>query len=177
MKANSGIYLALAGRMTQILVDIDRIAKRAELLMSKARSSGDEGYLDGVALNLHSFYTAMASLFEDIARTVDVALPEGANWHQELLLQMSAELKASRPAVIRASTQNCLDDYRAFRHLVRNVYTFNLRPKRLSYLVDGIRICFMDLRSDLEEFGRFLQALEESPLTGISKTPNGSRAS
>jgi hypothetical protein len=50
MKAKTGIYLALAGRMTQILVDIDRIAKRAEFLMSKARSTSDEGYMDGVAL-------------------------------------------------------------------------------------------------------------------------------
>ena len=49
MKSKSGIYLTLAGRITQILADIDRIAQRAELLMSKARSSGDEGYLDGVA--------------------------------------------------------------------------------------------------------------------------------
>ncbi|MGE5838782.1 MAG: hypothetical protein ACM34H_02535 [Deltaproteobacteria bacterium] len=162
MKGKSGVYLALAGRITQFLGDIDRIAQRAELLMSKARSSGDEGYLDGVALNLHSFYTAIESLFEDIARTVDVALPEGANWHQELLLQMSAELRGSRPAVIRTSTRNCLDDYRAFRHLVRNVYSFNLRPKRLSDLVDALRSCFSDVRRDLEEFSRFLLALDES---------------
>lgn len=162
MKSRSGVYLTLAGRITQILADIDRIAQRAELLMSKARSSGDEGYLDGVALNLHSFYTAIESLFEDIARTVDGALPEGANWHQELLLQMSAELKGSRPAVIRRSTRNCLDDYRAFRHLVRNVYSFNLRPKRLSDLVDALRSCFSDVRHDLDEFSRFLLALDES---------------
>lgn len=162
MRAKSGVYLALAGRITQTLGDIDRIAQRAELLMSKARSTGDEGYMDGVALNLHSFYTAIESLFEDIARTVDGALPEGANWHQELLLQMSAELKDSRPAVIRRSTRDGLDDYRAFRHLVRNVYSFNLRPKRLSDLVDALCSCFADLRHDLEEFSRFLMALEES---------------
>jgi hypothetical protein len=162
MTAKDSRYLALAGRITQILADIDRIAQRAELLMSKARSSGDEGYLDGVALNLHSFYTAIESLFEDIARTVDGALPEGANWHQELLLQMSAELKGSRPAVIRRSTRDGLDDYRAFRHLVRNVYSFNLRPKRVSDLMDALRSCFTDVRHDLEEFSRFLIALEEA---------------
>jgi hypothetical protein len=162
MTAKSGIYLALAGRITQILGDIDRIAQRTDLLMSKARSTGDEDYLDGVALNLHSFYTAIESLFQDIARTVDGALPEGANWHQELLLQMSAELKGSRPAVVRRSTRESLDDYRAFRHLVRNVYSFNLRPKRLSDLVDALHPCFSDVRHDLEEFSRFLMTLEES---------------
>jgi hypothetical protein len=162
MSAKSGVYVTLAGRITQIVVDIERIVQRAELLMSKARSTGDEGYMDGVALNLHSFYTDIESLFEDIARTVDGALPEGANWHQELLLQMPAELKGSRPAVIRRSTRDSLDDYRAFRHLVRNVYSFHLRPKRLSDLVDALRSCFTDLRHDLEGFNRFLLALEES---------------
>jgi hypothetical protein len=163
MTAKTGSLPVLAGRILQALMDIDRIVQRAELLLTKARGTGDEAYMDGVALNLHNFYTAIESIFEDIARTVDGALPEGANWHQELLLQMSADLPGSRPPVIRRTTRDCLDEYRAFRHLVRNVYSFNLRPKRLSDLVDGIRICFMDLRSDLEEFGRFLQALEESP--------------
>ena len=144
-------------------MDIDRIAQRAELLMTKARSTGDEGYMDGAALNLHGFYTGIESIFEDIARTVDGALPEGANWHQELLLQMSADFVGSRPPVIRRSTRDCLAEYWAFHHLVRNVYTFNLRPKRLSDLVDGMRACFTDVRNDLEEFGRFLQALEETP--------------
>ncbi|MBN2033594.1 MAG: hypothetical protein JW836_09975 [Deltaproteobacteria bacterium] len=162
MTAKTGGYLALAGRITQTLMDIDRIVRRAELLLTKSRSTGDEGYMDGVALNLHNFYTGIESIFEDIARTVDGAVPEGANWHQELLVQMAADLAGSRPPVIRRSTRDSLDEYRAFRHLVRNVYTFNLRPKRLSDLVERIRICFMDLRSDLEEFGRFLQALEES---------------
>jgi len=162
MTAKTGSLPALAGRINQVLMDIDRIVQRAELLSTKARSTGDEGYMDGVALNLHSFYTAVESIFEDIARTVDGALPEGANWHQELLLQMSADLAGLRPSVIQRTTRDCLDEYRAFRHLVRNVYTFNLRPKRLSDLVDGIRACFADVRKDLEEFKRFLQVLEES---------------
>jgi hypothetical protein len=162
MTAKTGAYLALAGRTTQTLMDIDRVVQRAELLLTKSRSTGDEGYMDGVALNLHSFYTAIESIFEDIARIVDGALPEGANWHQELLLQMSADLPASRPPVIRRTTRDCLDEYRAFRHLVRNVYAFNLRPKRVSDLVDEINACFADVSKDLEEFGRFLKTVDES---------------
>jgi hypothetical protein len=65
-------------------------------------------------------------------------------------------------AYLALAGRSCLDEYRAFRHLVRNLYAFNLRPKRLSDLVDGIRACFEDLHNDLEEFKRFLHALEES---------------
>jgi len=34
MTAKTGGYLALAGRITQILMDIDRIIQRAELLLT-----------------------------------------------------------------------------------------------------------------------------------------------
>jgi len=157
-----GVHVALEGRMTQTLKDTERIVQRADLLLSKMRHTGDDGFLDGVALNLHSFYTGIESIFEDIGRTVDGALPAGQNWHKEMLQQMSAELVGVRPAVIRRSTRDCLDEYRAFRHLVRNVYTFNLRPARLFGLADGVLACFTAVREDLEEFCSFLRTLDEA---------------
>lgn len=77
----SGPYQALAGRLEQILEDTRRVVERAGLLLKKARQTGDDGYMDGVALNLHGFYAEMESCFEDIARTVDGAMPTSANWH------------------------------------------------------------------------------------------------
>ena len=41
--------------------------------MTKAEETADDGYLDGVALNLHSFYTGLESYFEEIARTIEGA--------------------------------------------------------------------------------------------------------
>jgi hypothetical protein len=155
----AGIYIALAGRISQVLADLDRVMERAESLVTKFRKTSDDGYLDGVALNLHSFYTGVESIFEDIGRTVDDALPSGMNWHQELVRQMSAELSGLRPAVISRSTRDCLDEYRAFRHLIRNVYTFNLRPERLTELAKALPACYKSVRQDLEDFARFLQAL------------------
>ena len=49
-------YAALAGRVRQSVTDLARVVDRAEELMRKARQSNDDGYLDGVALNLHGFY-------------------------------------------------------------------------------------------------------------------------
>ncbi|MFW6428824.1 MAG: hypothetical protein ACOCY3_02920 [Desulfosalsimonas sp.] len=91
---------ALAGRLEQMMQDIERVVQRMGHLLDKARQTEDNGYLDGVALNLHSFYAGMESCFEDIARTVDGGLPSGANWHQDLLQQMTADMKDLRPPVI-----------------------------------------------------------------------------
>jgi len=41
--------------------------------------------LDGVALNLHSFYSGIERIFELIAANVDDIRPVGENWHQTLL--------------------------------------------------------------------------------------------
>ncbi len=159
--AHSGPCQALAGRVELMMQDLDRVVQRMSLLLAKAEDTGDDGYLDGVALNLHGFYTGMESCFEDIARTVDGALPSGSNWHQELLQQMSADLKGLRPAVIRRSTRDCLHEYRAFRHLVRNVYTFNLRPDRLEDLASDAVRCFDACKQDMDTFVGFLRALAQ----------------
>jgi hypothetical protein len=61
------------------------------------------------------------------------------------------------PAVIGRDTRHCLDEYRAFRHVVRNVYAFNLRPSRLQELVSGLRPCFDSAARDLLGFAAFLE--------------------
>ena len=152
-------YLALVGRMRRILLDIKEVVSRAELLMGKAQQSGDDGYLDGVALNLHGFYAGVEKIFEDIARTLEKAVPEGSGWHQDLLLQMAAEVGSIRPPVIGERTRDCLDEYRGFRHVVRNVYTFNLRSARLEELTSGLSDCYHSVEGDLASFTEFLEQL------------------
>ena len=50
-------YIVLAGRIKRALLDLEGVVKRAEWLQSKAQTSGDDGFFDGVALNLHGFYS------------------------------------------------------------------------------------------------------------------------
>ena len=71
-------------------------------------------------------------------------------------MQMSSELHGVRPAVIQHSTRVCLDEYRSFRHVVRNVYTFNLRPSRLQELVDDLPDCYNTLKIEIDAFCHFL---------------------
>ena len=149
--------ITLASRIRTEMLDLERIAVRATRLMEKARERGDEDYLDGVALNLHGFYSGVEHIFREIAREVDGSLPSGSEWHRELLIQMAAELPSLRPPVISRATRDCLDEYRNFRHIVRNVYTFNLRPSRLQEFVEGLPACFAALTHDLTAFNTFLE--------------------
>ena len=140
-------------------MDIEQVVTRAEYLLAQAQRNNDDGYLDGVALNLHGFYAGIERIFEDIARTMEQSMPTGPTWHRDLLLQMAGEARTIRPAVIDTDTRHCLDEYRGFRHLVRNVYTFNLRPSRLRELTTELRDCFTALQRNLDDFGQFLDEL------------------
>ncbi len=155
-------YAVLAARLYEELMDLERVINRAEELWRKSEQSGDDGYLDGVALNLHGFYAGVERLFEDIARNLDETTPAGAEWPRALLLQMSAPIADIRPAVIRRETRFCLDEYRGFRHVVRNVYAFNLKAPRLRELTAGLRDCYTSLQHDLDRFLTFLKQLSQT---------------
>ncbi len=154
-------YSVLAGRIAQALADLDRVVSRAEMLRQKAEQSGDDGYYDGVALNLHGFYAGVERIFEDISRNLDESVPSGPEWHRDLLIQMSAAIENIRPDVIKSQTRHVLDEYRGFSHVVRNVYTFNLRPSRLRELVHDLRGCYQMLHHDIQIFIEFIKRLDQ----------------
>jgi len=150
---------ALAARIRVELAELERVARRAERLLSKAQKQADEDYLDGVALNLHGFYAGVERIFEEIAREIDGSLPAGPEWHRDLLMQMSAGVANVRPPVIERNTRDCLDEYRDFCYVVRNVYTFNLRPSRLQELVADLSVCYAVLGQNVTTFCDFLDKL------------------
>ena len=120
----------LAMRIRNELLEIEHTLKRATEGMNRAKETGDDYYLDGVALNLHSFYSGIERIFELIAVNIDDIVPEGENWHQILLKQMAEEMTEVRPAVVSDSVRLGLDEYRGFRHVVRNVYTYKFDSAR-----------------------------------------------
>ena len=153
-------YTALAGRIRISIQDVKNSVDRSLQLSDKARKSGDDGYWDGVALNLHGFYTGVEHIFEDIARTLENSVPSGSEWHVDLLTQMSGEIEGVRPAVISRETRVCLDEYRGLRHVVRNVYAFNLRSARLNELTNGLNDCFDRVQKELLALADFLESIE-----------------
>jgi len=150
-------YLTLAGRMREELSEIVQVVNRAQAGWERAKQTGDDFYLDSVALNLHSFYTALERIFELIATNIDQTKPEGENWHQALLRQMAAEIELVRPPVISRETKNNLDEYRGFRHVVRNVYSFNLSRPKMAHLVDDLPAIFARVKTEMEDFLAFLE--------------------
>jgi hypothetical protein len=119
----------LSARIVAELKELSALVERIEQGWERSKLKNDDYYLDGVALNLHGFYSGLEHIFEKIASTIEGTVPSAANWHQELLNQMSIEIPGVRPAVISSELKDLLEDYRGFRHVVRNVYTYHLNRK------------------------------------------------
>lgn len=147
---------AIAQRIRAELPEMDRAIQRASQALERAGLSSDDLYLDSVALNLHSFYGGVERLFTLVAGVIDGSVPTGETWHQALLRQMAADIPDVRPAVISAASLILLDDYRAFRHVVRNVYAFQLDPDRLQRLVREAPCVLAQVRAELIAFTDFL---------------------
>jgi hypothetical protein len=150
-------YFSLIARIKSSLADMENVIARIDYLLKKYQISNDDGYLDGVALNLHGFYSGIERIFKDIALNVEKTLPNNPEWHSDLLLQLSEEIPTIRPIVISKETRTMLDEYRGFRHLIRNIYTLNIRPSRLLELTKNLNKCFEILKNDLKNFTDFLE--------------------
>lgn len=158
----TGVYVELATRIREEMPDLTRVAQRALTIWSASQLAGEQQgiYLDAAALNLHSFYSALERLLMLIARHVDGTLPEGETWHRDLLQQMAKERPGIRPAVIGAETAARLDTFRRFRHLVRNVYTFQLQPDKMEELFVLLLPLWEQLERELEAFADFLETAD-----------------
>lgn len=150
-------YLALASRIREELSELQQAVDRVQVGWDRANQTGDDFYLDSVALNLHAFYSGLKKIFELIASNVDQSKIEGENWHQALLRQMATEIEAVRPPVISKESRDRLDDYRGFRHIVRNVYTFHLSPARMAPLVENLPQIFNHVKTEIGAFLSFIE--------------------
>jgi hypothetical protein len=151
-------YLVVASRLRQELADVDRVVTRAERAMKLAADSSEHDlYLDSVALNLHDFYSGLERVFRHIAADVDQSLPTGQEWHRDLLRQMSIALGRVRPQVLSPDSVQRLDEFLRFRHVVRNVYAFQLDFERIARLMRQLRPLFLQVQTELLTFSLFLE--------------------
>lgn len=94
----------LSARILAELKELSALVERIEQGWERSKLKNDDYYLDGVALNLHGFYSGLERIFEKIASTIDGTVPSAANWHQELLNQISIEIPGVRPVVISSGS-------------------------------------------------------------------------
>jgi hypothetical protein len=144
----------LEAELKNIMRLYDSLERRNLLKPSNERSRklSDDFTLRAVGSIFHDFYTSIENMFKIVGRYIDRSLPEGPDWHLELLEQMATPITKIRNAVISSYTRDLLNEFRAFRHVFRNVYGFNLIQERLERLLDIFPIAIDQLKNDVYAF-------------------------
>lgn len=123
------------------------------------RPDADRVVLGYVALTLHRFYTALETGLERIVRTLEGALPKGADAHSALLHDVTLPLPTVRPAVLGETTADGLRPLLRFRHFVRHSYAVAWDRKRLAEVLRHAEEIWPQTRDDLARFMHFLDDL------------------
>ncbi|MDN3513845.1 MAG: hypothetical protein NG747_05530 [Candidatus Brocadia sp.] len=101
---------------------------------------------------LHDFYCGVEKIFERIALSVDHKMPEGEDWHRQLLKQMTTPNEGIRKEVVKEDLFIELKEYLSFRHLFRHIYGFNLKWEQFSQLCYHLKDLTEKLKHSLIDF-------------------------
>ncbi len=94
-----------------------------------------------------------------LQRLVNGGTPSrGEGWHRRLLERMAMNTD-TRPSVLRESTQQQLQEYLRFRHLVRNFYADELKAEPIQQLIVALETTWRDVAKDLDAFQCWLSAI------------------
>lgn len=156
-----------AGELREIVIDIENEIDRLDQLEERTRSVQVEILAnpqladllaESLALKLHNFYTGCERIFQIIASELNGGLPSGYDWHRRLLNRM-ANPQDYRPAVLREETAQKLNEYLGFRHVVRNIYGFELDKQRLEILAGNYYEVWEQTREDIQTFLLWLKTI------------------
>ena len=151
------------------LADLLRQYTKLKIEVAKAQSriqghEPDSFELYAIGAILHDMYHGAENICRRVAKELDQKLPARESWHRLLLDQMTNPLDI-RPPVIQLKTAQQLDEYRKFRHVVRNIYSFDLDWSRMKPLLDNAESTMDIFVSDLEQFIAFLRLMSENDET------------
>ena len=118
-------------------------------------------FYESLALKLHNFYTGCERIFQIVASELNGGVPSNYDWHRRLLTRMATK-QERRPALLSSETTQFLAEYLAFRHVVRNIYGFELDPKRLDSLVKGYPLVWQNFQQDVLQFADWLKSLADN---------------
>lgn len=97
-----------------------------------------------MAIALHHAYQAFESLLVRISRALEIPVPEGERWHQDLLSEASLEIPGVRGAVVPPEARRAWQELLRFRHFLRHAYPAELEPadlrKNAALLDDATRL-------------------------------------
>jgi len=119
----------------------------------------DRMHIHWVGGLLHDLYTGLEKAFREVSPELNGESFSSETWHRDLLHAMALDLPGFRPRVIRAELEPRLLELLKFRHLYRNLYSFDLRWDRVRALAVEALATWVGVEQDLLAFAEALDAM------------------
>ena len=150
----------VAARVREHLEGMDRVVEALREALARWNTDPQELItVHWVAGLVHDFYTGLEKAFSAISPELNGQEHAGGTWHRDLLHAMTLELAGFRPAVLRRDLEPPLVELMKFRHVYRNLYSFDLRWERVRPLGSETLSMWPALRADLVSFIAAIEAM------------------
>ena len=141
--------------LKKILFEIEQIddhINASSILLDLCRiKEPDYVEKNGVAMILHSFYNGIENIVLMILKNYKEKLPNGYNWHIELLEKTSVQC-GERNIIFNSELKCQLEEYRKFRHLVRHIYNYKLNWTMMEGIMNNINTIWGKIKENLNKF-------------------------
>jgi len=149
-------YLALKTRLQDELTSIQTTLDTLDTLLGQAERIPEIALIPAAAGYIEDFYSGCERLAQRVAITLDGGLPEGRDWHGQLLRQVANSGPQGRPPLWDKAVLLELDTYCRFRHRARHLYSINLDGTRVLALARQVSTVFETVRQAVAVFTLWL---------------------
>ena len=113
---------------------------------------------DSLAYQIHNLYCAYEDLFKIVADFFENQIDESPKYHITLLKRMMINIEGIRPALLSRKSYEILEELRAFRHVFRHAYSYQLDTEKVIKLAEKA----VSLKEQfLKDLSNFLNQLKE----------------
>jgi predicted ribosome quality control (RQC) complex YloA/Tae2 family protein len=154
MRENEIFWQEIVSEIDKELENITRLREELEDVMKNTAKANNRRLQGSI---LHDFYNCCERVFRRVTADINGGFRQAETWYKGLLYRMTIEIKGIRPQVISEDLAAELDDYLSFRHVVRNIYGFELKGERLDRLVAKFDRVSRSFSKQITEFLRKME--------------------
>ncbi|NJR40760.1 MAG: nucleotidyltransferase domain-containing protein [Leptolyngbyaceae cyanobacterium CSU_1_4] len=148
--------LALKLHIDDEMAALERLIKVLNTLLDQADTIPDIALIPALASYITDFYTGCERISERVAIALEGGIPEGSNWHEQLLRQVADSGAQGRPPLWQGSLLLDLNEYRTFRHFDRHRYKLELKPDRVLELAHQVQPTYQKIQQAIAQFPLWL---------------------
>ncbi|MGB3765162.1 MAG: hypothetical protein WA947_01280 [Phormidesmis sp.] len=155
-----GLLRELAGDLEMELAKLHELQLQVQALQRDIVEAPRyaASFYESLALKFHNFYTGCERIFSLISTALNGGVSKSADWHRRLLSRMTVD-REDRKAVITVETEKQLQEFLGFRHVVRNIYGFELDVEKLDRLLEKYPSTWNLIDRDIRLFIDWLREL------------------